>query len=155
MKRPTRKGGNIHFFNIYCKLFLQTLVQEKCLNTFGCDYFSFGPKLFTRKNCKLLNSIATIKNTQGAVSGHFTCDSKLKENSSLAAVTQSEQSPLEFFSLIFFHFHTMEYITGILKLSVSDVIVCQKGSNGDRKLKLFGWDYHFTRSLWAKIYSIV
>ena len=27
-----------------------------------------------------------------------------------------------------------------LKLSVSDVIVGQKGSNGDRKLQFFGWD---------------
>ena len=30
---------------------------------------------------------------------------------------------------------------GILKLSVSDVIVSQKGSNGDKKLHFFGRDY--------------
>ena len=30
---------------------------------------------------------------------------------------------------------------GGLKLSVSDVIVSQKGSNGDRKLQFFGRDY--------------
>ena len=29
----------------------------------------------------------------------------------------------------------------VLKLSVGDVIVSQKGSNGNGKLQLFGWDY--------------
>ena len=37
-----------------------------------------------------------------------------------------------------------------LKLSVSDVILIQKNSNGDRKLQFFGRDYNFTRSLCAK-----
>ena len=46
-----------------------------------------------------------------------------------------------------------------LKLSVSDVIVSQKGSNGDRKLHFFGRDYDFNCTLctklhlWAKIQS--
>ena len=45
----------------------------------------------------------------------------------------------------------------VSKLSVCDVIVSQKGSNGNRKLQLLGWVYNFTRSqcakihLWAKI----
>ena len=39
-----------------------------------------------------------------------------------------------------------------LKLSVSDVIEGQKGSNGDGKLQFFGWGYDFTRSLCAKIH---
>ena len=30
----------------------------------------------------------------------------------------------------------------VLKLSLSDVIVVQKGSNGDRKIQFFGWDYN-------------
>ena len=43
--------------------------------------------------------------------------------------------------------------SGILsfKLSISDVKVSRKGSNGDGKLHFFGKDYDFTRSLWAKI----
>ena len=45
---------------------------------------------------------------------------------------------------------------GIIKLSISDVMVDQKGSNGDQKLQLFGRDYNFTCTLrkihlWAKI----
>ena len=46
-----------------------------------------------------------------------------------------------------------------LKLSVSDDIVSQKGSNGDRKLHFFEGDYNFNRTLcakphlWAKIQS--
>ena len=45
---------------------------------------------------------------------------------------------------------------GIIKLSISDVMVGQKGSNGDQKLQLFGRDYNFTCTLrkihlWAKI----
>ena len=58
------------------------------------------------------------------------------------------------------HFRTIEYVTNVLKLSVSDVIVSQKGSNGDKKLQFFGPDYNFTCSLcakihlWAKIHSI-
>ena len=39
-----------------------------------------------------------------------------------------------------------------VKLSVSDVIVSQKGTNGDRKLHFFGRDYSFTSSLCAKIH---
>ena len=38
-----------------------------------------------------------------------------------------------------------------LKLSVSDAIVSQKGSNGDGKLHFFRRDYNFTCSLCAKI----
>ena len=37
-----------------------------------------------------------------------------------------------------------------LKLSVSDVIVSKKSSNGGGKLQFFGRDYNFTRTLWAK-----
>ena len=40
----------------------------------------------------------------------------------------------------------------LLKLSVSDIRVGQKGSNGDRKLHLFGRDYNFTCSLCTKIH---
>ena len=40
----------------------------------------------------------------------------------------------------------------ILKLSVSDITVSQKGSNGDSELHFFGHDYDFTRSLCAKIH---
>ena len=45
-----------------------------------------------------------------------------------------------------------------LKLSVNDVIVSQKESNGNGKLQFFGRDYNFTHPhcakihLWAKIY---
>ena len=35
----------------------------------------------------------------------------------------------------------MEYIRFVLKLSMCDVIVSQKGSNGDGKLYFFGRDY--------------
>ena len=38
-----------------------------------------------------------------------------------------------------------------LELSVSDIIVCHKGFNGDRKLQFFGRHYNFTRSLCARI----
>ena len=38
------------------------------------------------------------------------------------------------------------------KLSVSDVIVSQKGSNVDRKLNFFGRDYHYTCCLCTKIH---
>ena len=34
---------------------------------------------------------------------------------------------------------------------VNEVIVSQKGYNGDGKLHFFGWDYNFTHSLCAKI----
>ena len=39
-----------------------------------------------------------------------------------------------------------------LKLSISDVIISQKGSNGDRKLQFFKRDYNFTRTLCAKLH---
>ena len=38
-----------------------------------------------------------------------------------------------------------------LKLSVGDIILSQKGSNGDGKLHFFGRDYDFTLSLCSKI----
>ena len=38
----------------------------------------------------------------------------------------------------------------MLKLSISDVIVSQKSSNGDGKLHFFVLDYNFTDSLCAK-----
>ena len=38
----------------------------------------------------------------------------------------------------------------VLNLSICDVIVSQKGSNGDEKLHFFGLDYNFTRSLCGK-----
>ena len=34
-----------------------------------------------------------------------------------------------------------------VELSTSDIIICQKGSNGDGKLHFFERDYNFTRSL--------
>ena len=40
----------------------------------------------------------------------------------------------------------------VLKLSVSDIIVSQKDSNGDRKPQFFEQDYNFTHSLCAKIH---
>ena len=39
-----------------------------------------------------------------------------------------------------------------LKLSVSDIIVSQKGSNGDEKLQFSGRDYNFTCTLCAKLH---
>ena len=39
-----------------------------------------------------------------------------------------------------------------LKLSVSDIIVSQKSSNGDGNLRFFGQDYNFTRTFCAKIH---
>ena len=38
-----------------------------------------------------------------------------------------------------------------LEPSVSDIIVSQKSSKGDRKLLFFGWDYNFIHILCAKI----
>ena len=37
-----------------------------------------------------------------------------------------------------------------LVLSICDIIVSQKSSNGERKSHFFGWDNNFTRSLCAK-----
>ena len=48
-------------------------------------------------------------------------------------VGKHELSPLGYFSLILFAFVQWSML-GRLKLSVSDVIVSQKGSNGDRTL---------------------
>ena len=42
-----------------------------------------------------------------------------------------------------------------LKLSVSDIIVTQKGSNGEGKLHFFGQDSNFTFSLCAKIHPMM
>ena len=42
-----------------------------------------------------------------------------------------------------------------LKLSVSDIIVTQKGSNGEGKLHFFGQDSYFTFSLLAKIHPMM
>ena len=39
----------------------------------------------------------------------------------------------------------------VLKLSINDVVVIQKVSNGDGKPHFFGWNYYFTRSLCSKI----
>ena len=39
-----------------------------------------------------------------------------------------------------------------LKLCVSDVIVGQKGSNGNGKLQFFERDYNFTHTLYAKLH---
>ena len=39
----------------------------------------------------------------------------------------------------------------ILKLSVYDIIVSQKGSNGEEKLHFFGRDDNFTNSLCSKL----
>ena len=47
------------------------------------------------------------------------------------------------FSLSFCSFSYNGVCKDILKLSVSDVIVSQKGSNGDRKLHFSGWDNIF------------
>ena len=58
----------------------------------------------------------------------------------------------------------MEYVTigrpyNQLKLSVSVVIVSQKGFNGDRKLQFFGRDYNCTERVMKneskEIYSVV
>ena len=38
-----------------------------------------------------------------------------------------------------------------IKLSLSDVIFSQKGSNGDAKIQFFGRDYNFTPTLCAKL----
>ena len=62
-----------------------------------------------------------------------------------------QQSQMEYLSLILFVFVQWSVLKRI-KLSVSDFIVSQKGSNGDRKLKFFGRNFHFTRSLCAKIH---
>ena len=39
------------------------------------------------------------------------------------------------------------------KLSVHDIIVSQKVSNGDGKLLFFGQNYNFTRTLCAKLFT--
>ena len=44
-------------------------------------------------------------------------------------------------SLSFCSFSNSGVYYDVLKLSVSDVIVCKKGCNGDRKLQFFGRDY--------------
>ena len=54
---------------------------------------------------------------------------------------------IELFHSHFARFCTIEYVFDGLKLSLSDVIVAQKGYNGEGKLHFFRWDYNFTRSL--------
>ena len=39
-----------------------------------------------------------------------------------------------------------------LKLSIDDIIIIQKGSNGDLKFKLYDMDYYFTCTLCAKLH---
>ena len=50
-------------------------------------------------------------------------------------------------ALTVFHSHFIRFCTKLvcfdgLKLSVNDILVNQNGSNGDRNLQFFGWDYN-------------
>ena len=51
-----------------------------------------------------------------------------------------QQSPFGYFAFKLFVFYNGVYLVA-LKLFIYDVIVSQKGSNGDRKLHFFGWGY--------------
>ena len=68
-------------------------------------------------------------------------------------VFSSDYSSL--YCIISFSFCSFSY-NGVcydgFKRSVSDVIVSQKGSNGDRKLQFFGGYYNFTHTLCSKIH---
>ena len=55
------------------------------------------------------------------------------------------------FSLSFCSFLYNGVCFGRLKLSLDDVIVSQKGSNGDGRQQFFGGDYNSTRTICAKI----
>ena len=57
-----------------------------------------------------------------------------------------EKSPLDYFTLF-----VLVFIKWSILSHVSDVIISQKGSNGDGKLHFFGRDYIFTCSLCTKI----
>ena len=77
--------------------------------------------------------------TQPDKTGH-SGDQNYKCYGRRGVVGKHELSPLGYFSLILFAFVQWSML-GRLKLSVSDVIVSQKGSNGDRKLHFFGLIY--------------
>ena len=61
-----------------------------------------------------------------------------------------QQSRLEYFSLILFFFKQLSMLRA---KSVSEVIVNQKSSNGDKNLQFLGLNYNFTHSDCAKILS--